>query len=175
MTALLLLEKLTLDLLFSVLIFIFVHLLLFSLYPYSLFISLFSTQKYSECDVEVLLVRLDTIYGELNSILEKNKGFLISISVVSPTMVTASSNIILGGKISITKSRGAAEAYLFGHLTEALSHPMTSVLLLKHLALLAFVRNILEEYFLTPLRSPKNTLRTSLWEVNYLYFCIYLC
>ena len=92
-------------------------------------------------------------------------------------MVTASSNIILGGQTSITKSRGTAEALLFGHLTEALSNPMTSHLLLKHLALLAFVRNILEEYFLTPLRSPKNTLRTSLWEVKHsvlLQYCPFL-
>ena len=134
-------------------------------------------QKYSECDVEDLLVRLDAIYTELNSTLERNRGFLISISVVSPTMVTASSNIILGGQTSITKSRGAAEALLFGHLAEALSNPMTSHLLMKHLALLAFVRNILEEYFLTPLRSPKNTLRTSLWEVQHsdlLQYCPYL-
>ena len=117
----------------------------FLLFPFSFFLfSYYSEHTYAECETETLLVRLDTIYHELNHILEKNKGFLISISVIAPTMVTASSNIILGGHKNITKSRGAAEALLFSHLAEALSNPLTSELLSKYFALLAFSRNILE-------------------------------
>ena len=63
-------------------------------------------------------------------------------------------------------SKGAAEALLFGHLTEALSNPLTLVLIQKYDSLMLFVRNILEEYFLIPMRSPKVSLRLSLWEVR---------
>ena len=96
----------------------------------------------------------------------KNKGFLISIDVTAPTLVTASANVILGGQKKISRSRGAAEAVLFGHLAEAISNPAVSDMIKKHTNLVAFTRNILEEYFLIPMRSPKVNLRLSLWEVT---------
>jgi hypothetical protein len=96
----------------------------------------------------------------------KNKGFLVSIDVTAPTLVTASANVILGGQKKISRSRGAAEALLFGHLAEAISNPAVSDMIKKHANLVAFTRNILEEYFLIPMRSPKVNLRLSLWEVT---------
>ena len=130
------------------------------------FFLFYSEHSYLECNMDTLLVRLDTIYSELNTILEKNRGFLISISVTAPTLVTPSSSLILGGQKNITRNRGMSEAILFGHLAESLSNQFSSILLLKYPALLCLVRNILEEYFLTPLRSPQNTLKTCLWEVR---------
>lgn len=102
----------------------------------------------------------------------KNKGFLISISVTAPTLVTASANVILGDKKTISRSRGAAEAVLFGHLADAISNPVVSEIIKKHENLVAFTRNVLEEYFLIPMRSPKANLRLSLWEVNMDIFLI---
>lgn len=123
-------------------------------------------ERYSECDSEALLMRLDTIYADIDSMLSKNKGFLISISVTAPTLVTASANVILGGQKTVSRNRGIAEAVLFGHLIEALSNPTVSPLIKKYDHLSIFTRNILEEYFLIPMRSPKVSLRLSLWEVH---------
>ena len=130
------------------------------------FFLFYSEHSYLECNMDTLLTRLDTIYSEFNTILEKNRGFLISISVTAPTLVTPSSSLILGGQKNITRNRGISEAILFGHLAESMSNQFSSILLLKYPALLCLVRNILEEYFLTPLRSPQNTLKTCLWEVR---------
>jgi hypothetical protein len=127
----------------------------------------YRSERYSECDSDALLVRLETIYAEIDSVLSRNKGFLISISVTAPTLVTASANVILGGQKTVSRHRGMAEAILFGHLVEALSNPTVSPIIKKYDHLTIFTRNILEEYFLIPMRSPKISLRLSFWEVHY--------
>jgi hypothetical protein len=127
----------------------------------------YRSERYSECDSDALLVRLETIYAEIDSVLSRNKGFLISISVTAPTLVTASANVILGGQKTVSRHRGVAEAILFGHLVEALSNPTVSPIIKKYDHLTIFTRNILEEYFLIPMRSPKISLRLSFWEVHY--------
>lgn len=111
-------------------------------------------------------MRLETAYAEIDSILSRNKGFLISISVTAPTLVTASANVILGGQKTVSRHRGVAEAVLFGHLVEAVSNPAVYAIIKKHDHLSIFMRNILEEYFLIPMRSPKVSLRLSFWEVD---------
>jgi hypothetical protein len=126
----------------------------------------YCSERYSECDSDALLVRLETIYAEIDSVLSRNKGFLISISVTAPTLVTASANVILGGQKTVSRHRGVAEAVLFGHLVEALSNPTVSPIIKKYDHLTIFTRNILEEYFLIPMRSPKISLRLSFWEVH---------
>jgi hypothetical protein len=126
----------------------------------------YRSERYSECDSDALLVRLETIYAEIDSVLSRNKGFLISISVTAPTLVTASANVILGGQKTVSRHRGVAEAVLFGHLVEALSNPTVSPIIKKYDHLTIFTRNILEEYFLIPMRSPKISLRLSFWEVH---------
>ena len=123
-------------------------------------------ERYSECDSDALLLRLERMYAEIDSILSRNKGFLISISVTAPTLVTASANVILGGQKTVSRHRGVAEAVLFGHLVEALSNPTVSPIIKKYDHLTVFTRNILEEYFLIPMRSPKVSLRLSFWEVQ---------
>jgi hypothetical protein len=127
----------------------------------------YRSERYSECDSDALRVRLETIYAEIDSVLSRNKGFLISISVTAPTLVTASANVILGGQKTVSRHRGVAEAILFGHLVEALSNPTVSPIIKKYDHLTIFTRNILEEYFLIPMRSPKISLRLSFWEVHY--------
>ena len=129
------------------------------------FIDYCSERPYPECDTHTLLVRLDAIYAELNELLLQNNGALTSICITAPSLVT-SVNIIIEGQKKMVHSKGAAEALLFGHLAEALSNPLTLVLIQKYDSLMLFVRNILEEYFLIPMRSPKVSLRLSLWEVR---------
>ena len=108
---------------------------------------------------------MDAIYAELNALLLQNDGFLTSISVTAPSLVT-SVNVIIEGHKKIVHSKGAAEAILFGHLAEAFSNPLTVVMIQKYDSLMLFVRDVLEECFLIPMRSPKVSLRLSLWEVR---------
>ena len=124
-----------------------------------------SERSYPECDTDALLVRLDAIYAELDALLLQNDGLLTSICITAPSLVT-SVNIIIEGQKKMVLSKGAAEALLFGHLAEALSNPFALVMIQKYDSLMLFVRNVLEEYFLIPMRSPKVSLRLSLWEVR---------
>jgi hypothetical protein len=106
--------------------------------------------NYDGSDQPELLARLDTIYTQLDTILLNNSGHLIK---------SEKSN--QNGDF-----RSVSDSILFGHLTEALSHKSVSLLLKKHSALIKFVQDILDIYFLAPLENSNQSLQKLLWKVR---------
>jgi hypothetical protein len=102
---------------------------------------------YDGSDITELLARLDTIYTQLDTILQNNNGHLIKLENKQEDF------------------RSVSDSMLFGHLTKALSHTSVSLLLKKHTSLRKFFDDILNIYFLTPTVYSNQSLQHLLWKV----------
>jgi hypothetical protein len=103
--------------------------------------------NYDGSDIAALLARLDTIYTQLDTILQNNTGHLIKLENKEENL------------------RSVSDSMLFGHLTKALSHTSVSILLKKHTSLSKFFDDIMNIYFLIPAEFSDQSLQHLLWKV----------